>query len=304
MDVITLNNQQTIPALGLGTWKSGPGVVGTAVEHALSQAGYTHIDCAAVYGNEPEIGEAFTKVFNAKKITRDQVFVTSKLWNTQHHPDNVEAACRQTLKDLQLDYLDLYLMHWGVAFAHEQGDHPKDQNGIMKTEPVSIKETWQAMEKLVEAGLVKSIGVSNFTVPMIIDLLTYAKIKPVINQVEIHVYNAQSSLVEFCKTHEIQVTAYSPLGSTEGTEAKPLTDKTVIALADKYQKSPAQILIRWVLERGLIVIPKSTKPNRIAENARVFDFELTAEDMEALTQLNRNQRFVNPAEPWGIPYFQ
>jgi diketogulonate reductase-like aldo/keto reductase len=226
---ITFNNRRKIPALGLGTWKSEKGKVAQVIEKAIVDFDYRHIDCASVYGNEKEIGRAFKKVFLSKKVSRNDLFVTSKLWNTKHHPDNVEKACKQTLNDLQIDYLDLYLMHWGIAFAPGSNLEPIDKNGMVKTEPVSIKETWQAMEKLVENGLVKSIGVSNFTVMMIIDLLSYAKIKPVINQVEVHPYNSQQELVDFCHKQGIQVTAYSPLGSSDLNSQRPIEDKTIIS---------------------------------------------------------------------------
>lgn len=299
---ITLNNQQKMPVLGLGTWRAEPGVVGAAVEHALMTAGYTHIDGAAIYGNESEIGETYKKVFSSGQVKREDVFITSKLWNTNHHPDHVEAACRKTLQDLQLEYLDLYLVHWGIAFAHSDVLEPV-RDGEVETENVSLQETWQAMEQLVEKGLVKSIGVSNYTAPMILDLLHYAKIKPVINQIEIHPYNSQQEIVAFCQKHDIQITAYSPLGS-HGEGEKPLTDPVVTEIAQVHGKTPAQVLIRWAVQRGLTVIPKSTKPERIDENGSIFDFELSDEEMSNVNDLNRNHRYVDPSEWWGVPYFK
>ncbi len=301
---ITFNNRRKIPALGLGTWKSEKGKVAQVIEKAIVDFDYRHIDCASVYGNEKEIGRAFKKVFSSKKVSRNDLFITSKLWNTKHHPDNVEKACNQTLNDLQIDYLDLYLMHWGIAFAPGSSLEPIDKNGMVKTESVSIKETWQAMEKLVENGLVKSIGVSNFTVMMIIDLLSYAKIKPVINQVEVHPYNSQQELVDFCHKQGIQVTAYSPLGSSDLNSQRPIEDKTIIEIANHYKKTPAQILIRWSLQRDLVVIPKSTNFDRLAENIDVFDFELSKKDMEKINKLNKDYRFVDPAKWWGFSYFK
>jgi diketogulonate reductase-like aldo/keto reductase len=299
---ITLNNQHNMPVLGLGTWRAEPGVVGAAVEHALTKGRYTHIDCAAIYGNEPEIGGAFERVFSSGTLQREDVFITSKLWNTQHHPDRVEAACRKTLHDLQLEYLDLYLIHWGLAFAHG-GESEPVVDGEVQTENVSLQETWQAMERLVEKGLVRSIGVSNYTAPMVLDLLHYARIKPVVNQIEIHPYNAQPELVSYCQKHDIQITAYSPLGSF-GEGEKPLTDPVVQQIAAAHGKTPAQVLIRWSIQRNLIVIPKSTKPERIDENSQVFDFELTDTEMLQLNKLNKNHRFVDPSGWWGVPYFK
>ncbi len=303
MLIKTLNNKRKIPALGLGTWKSEKGKVANVIEKAVIDFDYRHIDCASVYGNEKEIGEAFNKIFSSKKVSRNDLFITSKLWNTKHHPDNVEKACKQTLNDLQIDYLDLYLMHWGIAFAPGNNLEPIGKNGMVRTEPVSIKETWQAMEKLVEEGLVKSIGVSNFTVMMIIDLLSYARIKPVMNQVEIHPYNSQQELVDFCHKQGIQVTAYSPLGSSDLNSQRPIDDKTVIEIAACYKKTPAQILIRWSLQRDLVVIPKSTNFDRVAENIDVLGFELSNNDMEKINKLNKNYRFVDPVG-WGFSYFK
>ena len=159
--LITLNNQHAIPNIGLGTWRLKKEKAYEVIKYALVDVGYRHIDCASIYGNEPAIGDAFHRVFTSGKAKREDVFVTSKLWNTEHHPQNVEKACKQTLKDLQLDYLDLFLMHWGIAFLPGEILGQIDEQGLVKTEPVPVQETWQAMEQLVEKGLVKCIGVSN-----------------------------------------------------------------------------------------------------------------------------------------------
>ena len=303
---LTLNNSHTIPTLGLGTWNSPAGTVAAAVKYALTEVGYTHIDCAAIYLNEKEIGTAFAEVFEKGKIKREDIFITSKLWNTDHHPDMVEAACRQTLDDLQLEYLDLYLIHWGVPFAHGEDLEPLDENGIVRMINVPIYETWRAMEQLVEKGLVRSIGVANFTTMMLLDLLNYAHIKPVTNQIELHPYNTQTDLINFCQHQKVSVTAYSPLGSPGvAKEGEPivLKDSVIVKIAKSLKKTPAQVLLRWALQRGTIPIPKSTTPERIAENSAVFDFELSEDDMQKITGLNKNHRFVNPGKWWGIPYF-
>lgn len=291
---LKLNNGNNIPILGLGTWKSDKNLVGEAVRFALVEAGYTHIDCAAIYRNEPEIGEVFKEVIG-KKIKREKIFITSKLWNAMHDPKDVEKACKKSLKDLNLKYLDLYLMHWGIAF--------NDDGSLV---PISIQETWQAMEKLVKKGLVKSIGVCNFTTMMIVDLLTYAKIKPAINQIELHPYNTQEELVTFCQRQKIAVTAYSPLGNPglPGRHGPNLLEEpTIKKLAKKYKKTPAQILLNWALGRGTIAIPKSLHPERIKENIEIFDFKLTKGEQSQISSLNKNYRVVNPIDWWEIPYF-
>ena len=301
---MTFNNNMNMPTLGLGTWRSEKNAVGLAVEKAIVDYGYRHIDCAHIYKNEKEIGTVFNNIFSTNKVLRKDVFVTSKLWNTEHHPDNVEAACRQTLKDLQLEYLDLYLMHWGIAFARGRSFKIMGIDGLVKTEPVSVRQTWEAMEKLAEKGLVKNIGVANFTTTMIVDLLSYAKIRPAMNQIEIHPYNTQEELVDYCHKQKIGVTAYSPLGSSEGDKDRPLNNEIVIKIAEQIKKTPAQVLIRWALQRDLVVIPKSTNTSRIAENIDVYDFKLSKQEMNKLNGLNRNHRFVDPFGWWGMPYFK
>jgi len=282
------------------------------VEYAITQAGYRHIDCAAIYENEPEIGAAFAKIFASGKIKREEIFVTSKLWNSEHTRNKVEAAGKKTLTDLKLDYLDLYLMHWGYALS-AGAVYDKKNSAAPPMDPIPIRETWEAMEKLVEKGLVKSIGVSNFTTMMLFDLLTYAKIKPAMNQVEIHAYNSQPRLVEFCQKHGIAVTAYSPLGRPgyqPGTHdlpancPSPLIDNPIILeLSRKHNKTPAQILLRWLIERNIIVIPKSVNPERIKENIAIFDFSLLVDDIKKINALNINFRYVDPYDWWGFGYF-
>lgn len=311
---ITLNTGAKMPVIGLGTWKSPSDKCGQAVEYALTDGGYRHIDCAAIYGNEKEIGNALKNVFESGAVNRDEVFITSKLWNTEHAKDDVEIACRKTLSDLQLEYLDLYLMHWGVAVPRiaDESENPRgepiDEQGVMLTANIPIRQTWEALEELVKKGLVRAIGVANFTGAMLIDLLSYAKIAPAVNQVELHPYNQQSRLIDFCHYKNIAVTGYSPLGShgnmkERGGEPLVLEDEAVIAISRRCGKSPAQVLIRWALQRNTIVIPKSITPENIKNNISVFDFSLSGEDMNALAGLERHHRFVDSWNWWKIPYF-
>jgi diketogulonate reductase-like aldo/keto reductase len=223
---------------------------------------------------------------------------------------------KKTLKDLNLEYLDLYLMHWGIAIppneaqaANQYGRFTEqlDKDGFLITEPISVRETWQEMEKLVESGLVKAIGVANFTAPMLIDLLSYAKIRPVVNQIELHPYLQQTELIEFCASQNIVVTGYSPLGSPGNYQPKGFPviaeDPVIVKIAKTHKKSPSQVLIRWGVQRGTVVIPKSITPQRIEENLNVFDFELSDSEMQSIKGLNRNLRFVNSYVWWKIPYF-
>eukprot|EP00274_Cyanoptyche_gloeocystis_P000675 CAMPEP_0196655044 /NCGR_PEP_ID=MMETSP1086-20130531/4801_1 /TAXON_ID=77921 /ORGANISM="Cyanoptyche gloeocystis , Strain SAG4.97" /LENGTH=317 /DNA_ID=CAMNT_0041987145 /DNA_START=53 /DNA_END=1006 /DNA_ORIENTATION=- len=297
----TLSSGASIPLLGLGTWKSEPNKVKEAVKFAVLEAGYRHLDLAFIYQNEHEVGEALREIFATPGAPkREELFITSKLWNTFHRGDLVIPACKSTLENLGLSYLDLYLIHWPCSFVTDKGIWPTDSSGNVLLEEVPTKETWEMMEELVQMGLVKSIGVSNFVIAECEDLLSYAKIKPAVNQVELHPYLPQKKLLEYCRSKNIHVTAYSPLGSPDSQKEdapRIMKDPVVVAIAEKHKKFPAQILIRWALQRApdCSVIPKSVTPSNIAANIAMFDFSLDEDDMARLDSLGaRGHRFVDP----------
>lgn len=304
--VITFNNGQTIPVMGLGTWKSKPGEVTQAVKDAID-IGYRHIDCAFVYGNEPEVGAAITAKIEEGVVKREELFITSKLWNTFHRPDLVEPALRSSLNNLNLEYLDLYLIHWPQGYKEDADLFPADDAGKILFSEVDYVDTWKAMEPLVAKGLVKSIGVSNFNSKQVARVLQAASIKPVTNQVECHPYLNQSRLKKFCEERAIKITAYSPLGSPDRPWAQPgepqlLQDHKLQAIAARLRKTPAQILIRYQIERGNIVIPKSVTKSRIASNFDVFDFQLSADDVKHIDSFDNNGRFVPMTASLGHKY--
>ncbi|OAS88312.1 MULTISPECIES: aldo/keto reductase [Metabacillus] len=264
-DTTSLHNGVKMPWFGIGVFKveEGPELV-NAVKTAIKH-GYRSIDTAAIYENEEGVGQAVQEVLKETGITREELFITSKVWNADLGYESTIAAFETSLRKLGLDYLDLYLIHWPVEGKY--------------------KEAWRALETLYNEGKVKAIGVSNFQVHHLEELIKDAKVKPMVNQVEYHPRLTQKELQAFCQKHGIQFGAWSPL-----MQGQLLDNQELQEIADKYKKSIAQVILRWDLQNGVVTIPKSTKSNRIVENANVFDFELSIEDMKRIDGLNQNIR--------------
>ncbi|XP_060106893.1 1,5-anhydro-D-fructose reductase-like [Heteronotia binoei] len=299
---LTLPSGHKMPQLGLGTWLSLPENIPKAVEQAL-ECGYRHIDLAPLYENEKEYGEAIEKALKKGQVKREDLFIVSKLWNSFHAPEDVKTGCLQSMKDLRVDYLDLYLMHSPMGIKNVKGELMPLKDGKVIFTDVDYVDTWKAMEKLVDEGLVRSIGVANFNKSQMERLLSCARIKPCVLQVERHCYQNQKELTAFTRTNKMVMTCYSPL-SCPKTPFRPhkwepkngMEDPVVKEIAKKHGKSPAQILIRYNIQAGLATIPKSETPAHIIENAKVFDFCLTDDDVKKLESLHCGARAV----PWDI----
>ena len=297
--VFPLNNDQSIPQCGLGTWKSAVGEGKTAVKEAI-RIGYRHIDCAAIYGNEAEIGQALKECFEEGICKREDLFVTSKLWNDSHLRQDVIPALKESLARLQLNYLDMYLIHWPVALKKGSILPDRRADAFLPMEQAPISVTWEEMERAVEQGLTKGIGLSNFSAKKIDVLLKTAKITPAILQVEHHPYLQVPKLLSYCKEKGIHITAYSPLGSMDRPaglkgEDEPilLQDEAIKKIAEKHGVTPAQVLIRWNVQLGLSCVPKSTNPNRLKENlASISVLKLDDDDMEKIKKLDRHRRYL------------
>ncbi len=260
----TLNNGLKMPAIGLGVFKSGD-ETSSAVEIAL-KAGYRHIDTAFSYKNETDVGVGI----KASGVNRDDIFITTKAWN-QHVRDYIVGdAYDMSLKNLGVDMVDLYLIHWPTT---------------------GFIEAWQAMEKIYDEKRVGAIGVSNFQIHHLQELEKVAKYTPAVNQIESHPYFNNQEVIDYCKERGIVITVYSPLGGQRDTSPNLLIDPTIVEVAKKYDKTPAQIILRWHLQRDVVIIPKSKTESRIIENLNIFDFELSQEDMDKIFSLNKNQRF-------------
>lgn len=309
MSRLTETSIKQMPPVGFGLWKIPPAEAAETVYAAIA-AGYRHLDSASDYGNEAAVGLGIEKALKAGLCTREELWVTSKLWNTCHAPEHVGPALQRSLADLRLDYLDLYAVHFPIALAYVPPEtryppgwffDPDADEPVMQFARVPLHQTWAAMEAQLHTGLTRHIGVCNYNSGLLQDLLAYAMIKPHSLQIEVHPYNAQELLLRFCRQHDIAVTAFSPLGALSYLELNMaqssdsvLTQPVVRQIAEKLQRTPAQIVLRWGIQRGTAVIPKTSKPERLRENLELFDFALSSEDMQAISALDRGQRFNDP----------
>ena len=300
-----------IPHIGFGLWKIAPDHCAEVVYKAV-KSGYRHFDSACDYGNEKQVGEGLQRAMAEGLCSRQDLWITSKLWNTYHHPDHVLPAIDRSLSDLQLDYLDLYLIHFPIALAFvpfetryppEWIHDPAAESPVMHPVNVSLQETWLAMEQLKTLGRANHIGVCNYNSGLLHDLMNYANQPPEVLQIESHPYLSQERLIKLAKQYGMQVTAFSPLGAMSYFELEMaekresvLEHSAIKAAASRTQKTPAQVVLRWGLQRGTSLVVKSSKTERMRENLALDNFELTPEEMAAISGLNINRRFNDPGD--------
>jgi alcohol dehydrogenase (NADP+) len=294
MKYLTLHTGARMPALGLGTWQAAKGEVAKAVTEAL-RIGYRHIDCAHVYGNEAEIGQALA----GTPVPREELWITSKLWNNAQRPEDVRPALEGSLKALGLDFLDLYLIHWPVQLAHTVR-YPQSADDLIAWTTDHALETWSALEACVHAGLVRHIGTSNFSTQKIQPLIDHGSIRPAVSQVEMHPYLQQDRMRRFCRANGMAVTGFAPLGSKhrpahQRKENEPglLDHPEILAIAQKLGTTPASVLLGWAVNRGTSVIPKSTDPTRLRQNFEAADLTLDQADMGTINALDAGYRFLD-----------
>lgn len=308
---LTLPDGGDFPTLGLGTWKIPHDLAPQVVQDAI-RIGYRHFDCACDYGNEPEVGAGLSAAIRDGLCARDDLWITSKLWNTYHEPQHVRAACERSLQDLGLDELDLYLVHFPIALAYvpfeeryppEWLHNPNAEHPAMKPIKVPYSDTWGAMEDLQQAGLVKRIGVCNLNISMLREVLSYCRIRPAVHQIELHPYLAQHRMLRYCREEEIALTAFSPLGADSyislgmaRDDERLLEDPVMVGIGGNHGKSAAQVALRWAIQRGTVPIPKTQTVAHLEENLAIYDFELSDWEMSQIDGLDRHRRFNDPGD--------
>ena len=284
--------------IGLGTWQMFDGSAVAAVKSAI-ELGYRHIDCAWIYQNEADVGKALSDCFQDRTLSREELFVTSKLWNNRHRPGDVEGALKATLADLQLEYVDMYLIHWPIAQVVD-AVRPESAADFETLDDVPLSETWSAIVECQSQGLCRNVGVSNFSQSKIEDLVEKTGVRPSCLQVESHPFLQQTSLFEYCRSHQMVYVAYSPLGS--GARPKSLKKErepnlfecqVLLDIAESHSITPAQAMLAWAVGRGSVVIPKSVSPKRQKLNLQAAEIELSDSEMAAISALDRNYRFVD-----------
>ena len=297
MKYLQFSNNDKIPMLGLGTWKSAKGEIYQTVRKAI-EIGYRHFDCALIYGNEHEIGQAISDAINNREVTRNELWITSKLWNNRHKIVDIQPTIEITLDSLRLDYLDLYLIHWPVALINSV-NYPKDGSEMIDLKHIPLAETWQGMIALKENNLTKHIGVSNFSIKKINELINETGVCPEALQLELHPFLQQNKIVEFANANNIILTGFCPLGSSDrplnrisAGEPKLFENKTIIDIAQEKGNTPAQIMLAWAINRGTSVIPKSVNPQRLKENLEAATIELSPLEMEKINQLDQHYRYI------------
>jgi len=298
-----------MPRIGFGLWKIPKDICSNSVYKAIN-AGYRHLDSASDYGNEGEVGEGIKMALEDGLCKREDLWITSKLWNTYHHPDHVSQALEKTLKDLQLDYLDLYMIHFPISlkfvpfeerYPPEWFNDPSSPDPKMIPSKIPLSDTWRAMELLKESGLVKHIGVCNYSSGLLHDLMNYCKIKPEVLQIESHPYLTQEKLIKLAQNYDLEVTAFSPLGSISYEElggAKEeeslIRNETIMSIAKELDITPAQLILSWALNRGTSLVVKSIDESRMKENLDVMNIKLEKATLDEISQLNINKRYNDP----------
>lgn len=297
MRSITLRSGDQMPALGLGTWKADDSTY-PAIREAI-KIGYRHIDCALRYENEKEVGRAVKDAIEDGEVDRRSIWLTSKLWNNAHLSQDVRPGLEESLHNLGVDYLDLYLIHWPVALKPNV-IFPDKGSDFLSLDEAPLIDTWKVLEDCVEAGLCRNIGVSNFSIKKLMDLKKSARIEPACNQVELHPFLQQKKLLQYCLDEKIAVTAYSPLGSKDrparlhqANEPSLLDHPVIHSIASTHDCTAAQVLIAWALQRGTSVIPKSANPKRLRENYNAQNIKLNEDDMIQIGKLDRHYRYIH-----------
>jgi alcohol dehydrogenase (NADP+) len=297
MKYLTFKNSDKMPVLGLGTWKSAKGEVYEVVRKAI-EIGYRHFDCASFYGNEAEIGNAISDAINQGEVKREDLWITSKLWNNRHRKDEIQPAIEATLKDLTLDYLDLYLIHWPVVLQYDVSYAQKGSD-LISLSDVSSTQTWQGLIDLKEKELTKHIGVSNFSIKKTNRITEETGVMPEVIQLELHPFLQQKDLLNFANERSIFLTGYCPLGSADRPAIRILEDEPklfqqpiILDIAQEKNIAPAQVMLAWAVNRGTSVIPKSVNPERLKQNLEAADIELSAQEMAQMSSLDLHYRYI------------